>query len=231
MSAVKNKIIVILLCAAVITGQLWYNHARVSRIFYFVSMVVALGAIAMFYLSFEGRKPREREIVLVCVLCAVTAASRMIFFMLPQFKPMAAVIIICAACYGRETGFLVGSMSAFLSNFFFTQGPFTPFAMLGFGLVGYFAGVFFYGKKPPLWLLCIFGFIATYVVYGGIMNWSSVLLYTDKITLGYILTVFGLAFYFDLVHSISTVVFLILLNKGFSKRLERVKKRYGMLGG
>lgn len=229
MQSFKNKAIILLLLAAVLIGQLYYNQAKLSRVFYFISLVVGLGSILMFYLSFEGRKPREREVVLVCVLCALTVASRVLFFITPQIKPMAAIVIICAVTFGRETGFLVGSTSMLLSNFFFSQGPFTPFSMVAMGLVGYFAGALFYGKKPPLWLLCTYGFISVYVVYGGIMNWSTILLYTERITWGYVITVFGAALYFDLIYSASTVIFLFFMFKSFSFRLERVKKKYGML--
>ena len=229
MQSAKNKIIIVFTCALMLIGQLWYNNQRLSRVFYIISLIIAVCSILMFYLSFEGRKPKEREIVLVCVLCAIVVASRVMFFFSPQIKPMTAILIICAACYGKETGFLVGSISMFVSNFFFSQGPFTPFCMVGMGLVGYFAGVLFYGKKPPLWALMLYGFLSVHLIYAAITNLSTVFLFTDNITLPYIVTVFGAALVFDLAHSISTVVFIALLNKSLSGRFERVKKRYGML--
>lgn len=219
-------LIVVCAIGAVILGQLWYNSAKISRVYYLTCLVLAVLAIVMFYLSFEGKKPKEREVVLICVLCAVAVASRLLFFMLPQFKPMGAIIIICAVCFGKEWGFLIGSMSSLVSNFFFGQGPFTPFTMLGFGILGFVAGLLFYKRKPKTWVLCLYGFFATYIIYGGIVNMSSVLLFTDNISLGYVITVFGFGFYFDLVHSTSTAIFLAILNKNISMRLKRIQDRY-----
>lgn len=226
MQNVKRKAVIVLAVFTVFAGQLWYNRERLSRVFYLVSLAVAICAIVMFYLSYEGRKPKEREIVLVCVLCAVAVVSRVMFFMLPQFKPMGAVIIICAICFGREWGFLIGSISAFVSNFLFSQGPFTPFTMLGFGLLGYVAGLLFYKRQPKTWLVCLYGFIGTFVIYGGIVNWSSVLMVTDNITWQYVAAVFGAGLYFDLIHSVSCAFFLAVIGKNLTERLERIQKRY-----
>lgn len=63
--------------------------------------------------------------------------------MLPQFKPVAAIVIISGVAFGGETGFLVGAITAFVSNFFFGQGPWTPWQMFSFGIIGFLAGIMF----------------------------------------------------------------------------------------
>ena len=65
----------------------------------------------------------------------------MIFAPVPGFKPVAAMTAVCGMAFGRESGFLCGSLSAFISNFFFGQGPWTPFQMIAWGSIGWFAGV------------------------------------------------------------------------------------------
>ena len=72
-----------------------------------------------FGFAFENRKPKARELVIISALCAIGVAGRTAFFMLPQFKPVAAIVIISGVAFGGETGFLVGAITAFVSNFFF----------------------------------------------------------------------------------------------------------------
>ncbi|MEG2001334.1 MAG: ATP-binding cassette domain-containing protein, partial [Evtepia sp.] len=94
-----------------------------DRKYYFISLLILLEAMVPFLLRFELKKPQAREIVLLAVLCALIVAGRAAFFMVPQFKPVVALSILVGVCFGAETGFLVGAASAFLSNFFFGQGP------------------------------------------------------------------------------------------------------------
>ncbi len=96
-----------------------------------------------FIFAFEKRKPALREIVIISVLCGIAIAGRAAFAMLPQFKPVLAVVIISAICFGAETGFLVGAITAFVSNFFFGQGPWTPWQMFAFGIIGFIGGIIF----------------------------------------------------------------------------------------
>ncbi|MDR0347580.1 MAG: ECF transporter S component [Coriobacteriales bacterium] len=114
--------------------------------YYLLALGVILAALILMVVRFEGKKPRAREIVLLAVMTALAVAGRTAFFMLPQFKPLAAVVIITGVTLGAESGFLVGVMSAFVSNFIFGQGPWTPFQMLAFGLVGLVAGLLFYRR-------------------------------------------------------------------------------------
>lgn len=78
------------------------------------------------------------------MLIAVATAGRAAFFMLPNFKPVLAIVIISGAALGKESGFLVGAMSAFVSNFLFGQGPWTPWQMIAMAVVGYLAGLIFH---------------------------------------------------------------------------------------
>ena len=62
---------------------------------------------------------------------------------MPQFKPVVALVIIAGVCFGGETGFLVGAVTGFVSNFFFGQGPWTPWQMFALGIVGFIGGILF----------------------------------------------------------------------------------------
>lgn len=71
------------------------------------------------------------------VLAALAAAGRILFAPIPDFKPVSAIAIIAGVVFGRKSGFMVGALAALASNFFFGQGPWTPWQMYAWGLVGY----------------------------------------------------------------------------------------------
>ncbi|MBE7019624.1 MAG: ATP-binding cassette domain-containing protein [Ruminococcaceae bacterium] len=199
--------------------------------YYFISLLIILETIIPFCMIFEARKPQARELIIISVLCAVGVAGRAAFAMLPQFKPVVALVILAGVCFGGETGFLVGAVTGFVSNFFFGQGPLTPWQMFGFGIIGFLAGICF--KKGFLRKtkasLCIFGFVATLVIYGGIMNPASLIVSQSKLNREMIASSYVVGFPFDLVHALSTAFFLWFISEAMIDKLERIKLKYGLV--
>lgn len=202
-----------------------------DRKYYFISLLIILEIMFPFALIFEGRKPQARELIIISVLCAIVVAGRAAFIPLPQFKPVIALIIIAGISFGGETGFLVGAVTGFVSNFFFGQGPWTPWQMFAFGMVGFLAGILFQKgllRKTRLELV-IFGFLATLVIYGGIMNPASVLMGQANPTKELILSAYLMGLPFDLIHALATVFFLWFAAEPMCEKLERVKTKYGLV--
>ena len=187
------------------------------------SLIVIIAAMMPFFMMFEGRKPKAREIMVISVLAAIGVAGRAAFFMIPSFKPVAAIVILTGVSFGGEAGFLVGCLIMMLSNMFMGQGPWTPWQMFAFGMIGFLAGILYQKGilKARKVDLCIFGFLSVIFIYGGIMNpaitWSSLLaFYISGIPV-------------DLMHALSTVVFLWFLSRPLLEKLERIKKKYGLI--
>ena len=184
-----------------------------------------------FALVFEGRKPQARELVVIAVLCAIAVAGRAALFMLPQFKPVVALVIIAGVAFGGEAGFLVGAMTGFVSNFFFGQGPMTPWQMFAFGIIGFLAGILFRkgllgrGRVP----LAVFGAIVTFVIYGGLMNPASVLTFQPNPVRGMFLLAYLQGIPFDLMHAAATATFMLIVSKPMLEKLDRIKVKYGLL--
>lgn len=199
--------------------------------YYFISLLILLEAMFAFLLAYEGKKPSAREVVLISALSAMTVAGRAAFAALPQFKPVVALVIITGACLGGETGFLVGALSAFVSNFFFGQGPWTPWQMAALGGIGLLSGILVQKGvlRPSKASFCVFGFFAAMVCYGGIMNFFSVLLISARPTWTMILSTYALGLPFDLIHAASTVFFLYFAAEPMCEKIERVKRKYGLL--
>ncbi|GAF08833.1 ECF transporter S component [Paenibacillus pini] len=186
-----------------------------DRKYYFISLLIVLYTIVPFAMVFEQRKPQARELIVIAVLSAIAVAGRGAFFMLPQFKPVVAIVIIAGVSLGPEAGFLVGAVTGFVSNFFFGQGPWTPWQMFCFGIIGFLAGILFKKgllKKTKI-SLCLFGGLSTFIIYGGIINIGSLLMFTSHFTWKALLATYISGFWFDMVHAIATVFFLLIMAK------------------
>lgn len=202
-----------------------------GRKYYFVALLILLEIMLPFALVFEGRKPQARELVVIAVLCALGVAGRAAFFMLPEFKPVVALVIISGVAFGGESGFLVGAITMLASNMMFSQGPFTPWQMFAMGIVGFLAGVLF--RKG--WLrrnrisLCVFGALASVVIYGGIMNPAAALIWAHTLDPKIILTYYVSGVPIDLVRAAGTVFFLWFAAEPMLEKLDRIKVKYGLV--
>lgn len=199
----------------------------------FIALCMIGLAMIPFCMIFEDRKPQAREILLIAVMAAIAVVGRMAFFMLPQFKPVTAIVIITGISLGAEAGFLTGAVAGFVSNFFFGQGPWTPWQMFAFGIIGFLAGILFRGKrakyKKNKGLLCLYGGVATLGIYGFLMDTSSVVVFGTGFTREALLAMYVSGLPFNIIHAISTMVFLFFLAEPMDRKLERIKKKYGIL--
>ncbi|WP_422487043.1 ECF transporter S component [Gudongella sp. DL1XJH-153] len=226
-STISAFIILVLIPLTIWFGMEFLN----DRKYYFISMFLVVYTMVPFFMVFENRDPQARELIVISVLAALAVMGRTMFFMLPAFKPMMAIVIISGIAFGPEAGFLVGSMSAFVSNFFFGQGPWTPWQMFALGLTGFLAGVLIRKgilRKTRL-SLSIYGFLTTFLIYGGVMNIASVLMYTERANIRMFLASYISGIPYDLVHAISTVFFLYFLSGPMIEKLDRIRIKYGML--
>lgn len=215
-------------------GIIWLGgHFFGEKMNYLVCLSFLFLGMVPFVVRFEKQAQAGYQLVLISVLSAIGVVGRIAFYMIPQFKPVAAICMIAGVGLGSEAGFMTGTLTAFISNFFFGQGPWTIFQMIAFGIVGAIGGLC---KKVKLAALCILGFLATFVIYGLIMNFSSALLAGGtqtqiwdiaflKMYLSYIVS--GIPM--DFIHGISTVFFLLLGAKPILKKLQRIQKQYQIM--
>lgn len=252
-----------------------------------LTLVVVLASIGIFFASYEASRPRLRDIMPTVVLAALAAAGRILFAPIPDFKPVSAIAIIAGVAFGRKSGFMVGALAALASNFFFGQGPWTPWQMYAWGLVGYGAGLLAMvpakrrvtesknscrarsgeatgvtcgllspdGETESAALLphqartdkenralatrrlidahptivYAYGFLAC-LGYGFILNAWSILSFFHAQASGWagILAVYATALPFDIVHGVATVVFLFALYGPWRRKLERVRRKFGL---
>lgn len=252
-----------------------------------LTLVVVLASIGVFFASYEASRPRLRDIMPTVVLAALAAAGRILFAPIPDFKPVSAIAIIAGVAFGRKSGFMVGALAALASNFFFGQGPWTPWQMYAWGLIGYGAGLLAmvpakrraveskgscrarsggiasdsaYPVSPDgetesaalsshqartdkenraldtrrlidahSAIVYAYGFLAC-LGYGFILNAWSILSFFHAQASGWagILAVYATALPFDIVHGVATVVFLLALYGPWRRKLERVRRKFGL---
>lgn len=109
----------------------------------------------------------------------------------------------------------------------------TPWQMFAFGIIGFLAGLLFRGKrekyKKSKLILCLYGGIATLVIYGFLMDTSSITMFGTGFSWKALAAMYASGLPFNIVHGISTMVFLFFLAGPMDRKLERIKKKYGIL--
>ena len=169
--------------------------------------------------------------MVIAVMAALGVAGRSAFFMIGSFKPIAAIVILTGLSLGGEAGFLCACLIMMISNMFFGQGPWTPWQMFSYGMIGYLAGILFQKGilKARKIDLCIYGFLSVFLIFGGIMNPASILMAYGRITKKSLIAFYISGAPVDLVQATSTVIFLWILSRPLLEKLERVKRKYGLL--
>lgn len=191
----------------------------------FISVAVALFACVPVFVSFEKRDRKVTELVVIAVMVALSVLGRFIFAAVPAFKPVTAIVVITAMYLGPEAGFVTGALTAFISNFYFGQGPWTPFQMFVWGLLGMIAGLLADPLKRHMIVLIIYGIFAG-IIFSLLMDVWTVLWWDGTFNLERYLAAIISAVPFTAIYAVSNAVFLLLLGKPLGKKLERVKEKY-----
>lgn len=218
-NAVKIAVPFVLIPALVIFSAVIFKERR----YLIVSTGVAFLALILFASGYEKKPTGSRRMIIAAVMTALCIVGRFI----PLFKPITALTVITAVYLGGETGFLVGAMSALLSNIYFGQGPWTPFQMLAWGMIGLIAGFAANPLKRHKWLLASYGVLAG-IFYSAVMDVWTVIWYDGSFHAELYLTALVTAIPHTVMYSVSNFIFLWFAAKPFGEKLERVKIKYGV---
>lgn len=218
-SIIKVIVPFIMIPAITLAGAIIFDRKR----HIIISLAVAIMALLLFAAGFERKTTGSRRLVIVSVMIALCFAGRFI----PFLKPIGALTIISALYLGGEAGFLVGAMTAILSNFYFGQGPWTAFQMLAWGMAGLIAGILAEPLKRHKWLLLVYGAIAG-ISYSFIMDIWTVLWYAEGFSFKLYFGALFTAVPYTISYAVSNVLFLALLSKPFGEKLGRIKTKYGV---
>lgn len=184
-------------------------------------MAVLTGIITIY----ERKDADVRKIVLIAVMTAITVAGRLIFAPFPGFKPVTALVVITGIYLGKEAGFYCGILTPLITNFYFGQGPYTPFQMLIWGGIGICAAMMAGILKKNMVILSIFGVLSG-IVFSLFMDIYSVIWAVGSWNWKVYLTMIGTSAPFTTIYAVSNVIFLLLFKTLAGKKLERISKKY-----
>lgn len=208
------------------------SRELINNYYYVAIIVVMLASFAVFFFSYERKKPKAREIVTLAVMSAIAVASRAVFVMIPFFKPMSGIIMITGMAFGPGAGFLVGSVSAFVSNFIFGQGPWTPWQMLAYALAGLLAGAFrkigFIHENKKI-RTAIIGALMIVIIVGPLLDVCAIFTTGNALSKEFALATFASGFIPNVIHAVATALTLFLLCRPMLEKLNRMKMKYGMM--
>lgn len=226
----KSNIATVLFFLLVIPATLILGSRMSGRWYYLTSTLIIVELLIPFFLAFEGRKPQARELAVIAVMCALAVAAR-VAIPIPNFKAIYAIIMIAGISFGPESGFLVGAVAALSSNFFLSQGPYTPWQMMAYGAGGMLMGFLFQkGRLPRKSILMgIVGFLGVMLFVGPLLDTCTVFLAPISMNLKSILAIYISGFTVNIGQGISTFAVLFLLGNPLLEKLDRIKMKYGMM--
>ncbi len=227
----KSTIVSLLVIFIIIPFTFFVAWNFGNRNYYLLNTVIIAYTIIPFFMAFEKRKPQAKEMVLLAVMCGIAVVSRVAFIWVPHFKPIIAIIIITGIALGAEAGFLTGVMSAFVSDFIFGMGQWTPWQMFAFGIAGFLAG-FFVEKgvlKKERFPVCIFGGLVVILLVGPILDTSTFFIMSSAISTSSALAVYLSGLPVNTILATATVITLFLSLNPMLEKIDRVKLKYGMM--
>ena len=169
----KSNIATLIVFFLLIPVTLFFGSKLPGRGYYITGTAIIIELMIPFFMAFEGKRPQARELVVIAVMCAIAIAGRAAI-PIPNFKAIFAIIMLSGIAFGPEAGFMVGAISAFASNFFYSQGPWTPWQMLAYGMGGFLAGLCFRKRAQNPWvdtlLQTVFAFVGVMVLVGPLLD-------------------------------------------------------------
>jgi energy-coupling factor transport system substrate-specific component len=190
------------------------------------SFLIVAGVIVGGFAWYERSRPPSQVVALVAALAALAIAGRIAFAAFPNVKPTTDIVIFAGFALGGAPGFAVGALTALVSNFWFGQGPWTPWQMAAWGLCGVLGAALALGsRRPNRWLLAaVCGFAG--VAYGALLNFSLMATYGGELSLARFGVLEGRAIPFDAAHAAANFVFALLAGPAMLRMLVRFRERF-----
>lgn len=190
------------------------------------SAAILVTVIAAGFVWFERTRPTARGVSLVAALVAFAVIGRILFAPFPNVKPTTDIVIVAGFVLGFAPGWIVGTLAALVSNFFFMQGPWTPWQMVAWGLCGLLGALLARvtdGRthRLPMALACA----GAGLLYGLILNFQGAINAGGPDLLNSFWIQLGTAIPFDIAHALGNFAFFMLAGPLLITMLERLKSR------
>ncbi|HEU5064078.1 MAG TPA: prenyltransferase/squalene oxidase repeat-containing protein [Solirubrobacterales bacterium] len=192
-----------------------------------VASFLIVGAVVLAgFAWYERSRPPAQVVALVAALAALAIAGRIAFAAFPNVKPTTDIVIFAGYALGGAPGFAVGALAALVSNFWFGQGPWTPWQMAGWGLCGVLGAALALGARNAgrLTLAATCGFAG--ILYGALLNFSLMATYGGDLSLRHFLVLEARAIPFEVAHVVGNVVLALIAGPAMVRMLVRFRERF-----
>jgi energy-coupling factor transport system substrate-specific component len=192
-----------------------------------VASFLVLGAVLLAgFAWYERSRPPSQVVALVAALAALAIAGRIAFAAFPNVKPTTDIVIFAGYALGPAPGFAVGALAALVSNFWFGQGPWTPWQMAGWGMCGILGALLALGVRNAgrLSLAATCGLAG--ILYGALLNFSLMATYGGDLSLERYGVLAARAVPFDAAHALGNVAFALLAGPAIVRMLARFRERF-----
>lgn len=220
---IKYIIFFLLIPVTIAAGIIIFN----DRAYIWISLTVAALSCVPVFIMFEKKESSTQKLIIIAVMIALSVIGRFAFGFLPHFKPVTAVVVIVGLYLGKEAGFLCGSLSAVISNFFMGQGPWTPFQMFAWGFVGLVAGILAKYIVNKLIFQIIYAGLAG-ILYSLLLDIYTVLSFDGYFSISRYIAAITASFPVTLTYAVSNIIFILLLSKPIGDKINRLKVKYGI---
>lgn len=188
------------------------------------SMLGVLLVCGLLYALLSRNVQTAQQLALIATLAAVATAGRVLFAALPNFKPVTYLVLVAGAALGPGPGFMVGATTGLVSNLFFGQGPWTPWQMLAWGMIGLAgAGLAGRGRIPSRWMLVTAGAVLA-VLFDWFVSLWMFLSFTDH-SWPSLLALYIRGLPFDAAHGAATGLFCLIFGPATIRMLARYRAR------
>jgi energy-coupling factor transport system substrate-specific component len=189
------------------------------------SFALVLAALALAFWWYERSQPPTRMIALVATLAALAALGRDAFAAIPDVKPITAIVLVGGVAFGAGPGFAIGAISGVASNILLGEGPWTPWQMLGWGLVGLIGAALGRLTRRQMGALALaLACAASAEAFNLLLDvyvWTG----TGSHTLAGFGAVLGTAVVFDVTHVVASFAFGLAFGPALLRMLRRVRAR------
>ena len=205
------------------------SSGAVNTPIFSITMVIFLiiflaGLIYAVFKMYENKKPPVESIVLIAVLTALATVGRLILMSIPAVNLASFIIIMVGVVFGKEEGFIVGALTAFVSGLFMGMGYWVLFQMLAWGLMGASAGLLA-SRFDNVGFRIVFGLLWGFL-YGWITDISAIFYSGTALEISPIIALYINGITYDLTHGVTNAVLLVVLYDWFKKMFTRAKVKY-----
>lgn len=228
----KANIATLLVFFLILPITLYVGTLISGKGYYVTGTVIIIELMIPFFMAFEGKKPQAREMVVIAVMCALAIVGR-VAIPIPNFKAVFAIIMISGIAFGPQTGYVVGAITALVSDFFYGQGAYMPWQMMAYGAGGMLAGFVFQSKrlKRTPWTMAIVGFLLVLLWIGPLLDCAHLFLMMPEINKSTVFASLASGFPVNISQATSTVLIMLVFGRPLLDKLERIKLKYGMMEG